>query len=923
MLSITALNQNISSYVFLLGKMCWINYFSILLFSTVFIIAHGFQNETNAVFKSASVLSLEGTWTAVNSNSSIVVKSKVPGSIYSDLRNHNIIQDPYFGKNDVLYRWIGLDSWTFKKKFKVECHLLQKKRIILLAHGLDTVSKIHLNGRFIGASENMFVRYLFDVKPILQFNNDIRISFKSAVKYAKSLHEIQVLNYMIPPTCPPPVQKGECHVNYIRKMQSSFSWDWGPSFPTQGIWKPLEIVGFDTLLIRDVTVFPKISNGKLQNMIISVYMEMASFESVNGTIKIYLNESVILQSKITIQPGETLFAKKTFKIIALQNFDIKLWWPNGLGDQPLYLLKVVFSNDKETTSKSINIGFRTVELVQEPIAKSPGLSFYFRVNGIPFFAKGSNWIPADSFQERITPKYIESLLQSAKDANMNMLRVWGGGIYESNEFYEIADKLGLLIWQDFMFACALYPVDQGFLSSVKTEITQQVRRLQHHPSLLLWAGNNENEQSISGPWWPIVNSNLKQYKSDYVKLYIDTIMPIVTQEDPSRTFLPSSPSNGPQTVKEGWISKDPQDNQYGDVHFYNYFGDEWDPNTYPRARFVSEYGFQSYPSFESMANVTNPEDWKYPLSNLAAHRQHHPFGNFEISSMISKHFKLPIASCKVKGFKDFLYLSQVIQAVAIKTETEKYRRSQSEIVNGEGKTMGALYWQLNDIWPGPSWASIEYGGKWKMLHYYAKNFFSPLLVSPYEENGEAVVSVVSDLLEPLNYLKLYVQVFKWSSLTPAYSVITAFKQPPRSSQVVFRQNITNLLQKGNCSSRNHCFIYFTVKSHEKPDMKSNNMLLLSEFLSAEGLIRPNIYVSVTGPIISEVSDFTFNISLATNAIAPFVWLEVDNTPGRFSDNGFIIVHKVMNVLFYSSKNILVADIIKNLSITSVKDTCVN
>ncbi|GFU32736.1 beta-mannosidase [Nephila pilipes] len=899
------------------------NGFSIVLCFIVFIIARGFCNETFTTIKSASVLSLGGIWTAVSSNRSVVVTSKVPGSIYSDLRNHNIIQDPYFGKNDLLYRWVAHDSWTFTKKFKVECHLLQKKRVILVAHGLDTISKINLNGRFIGGSKNMFVRYLFDVKSTLQFNNDIQISFTSAVKYAKIHHEIQVMNYVIPPTCPPPEQKGECHVNYIRKMQSSFSWDWGPSFPTQGIWKPLEIVGFDTLLIRDVTVFPEISNGKLRAMSISVYMEMASFESVNGTMTVYLNEFVISHSKVTIQPDETLHAKKTFKIVSLQNFDIKLWWPNGLGDQPLYLLKVVFSNNIETASKSINIGFRTVELVQEPVPKSSGLSFYFRVNGVPFFAKGSNWIPADSFQERITPEYIEYLLQSAKDANMNMLRVWGGGIYESDQFYETADKLGLLIWQDFMFACALYPADQNFLNSVKTEITQQVRRLQHHPSLLLWAGNNENEQSIAGFWWPAVRSNLDQFKSDYVKLYIDTIMPIVTQEDPSRTFLPSSPSNGPQTVKEGWISKDPQDNHYGDVHFYSYFDDEWDPDTYPRARFVSEYGFQSYPSFESMANVTNKEDWTYPLSCLVSHRQHHPFGNLQISTMIAKHFKLPVASCKIKGFKDFLYLSQIIQAVAVKTESEKYRRSQSEIVNGEGKTMGALYWQLNDIWPGPSWASIEFGGKWKMLHYYAKNFFSPLLVSPYEEKGEAVVSIVSDLSEPLNDLKLSVHVLKWSSLTPTYSEATTFKQPPRSSQVVFRQNITNLLQKGGCSNRNYCFIYFVVESAGKPNLKSDNILLLSEFQYAKGLSRPDIYVSVTGPIITEISNFTFNIALKTNTVAPFVWLEVENTPGRFSDNGFILVQEKINILFYSRKNIRGEDIIKNLNIMSLKETCVN
>ncbi|GIY65432.1 beta-mannosidase [Caerostris extrusa] len=616
-----------------------------------------------------------------------------------------------------------------------------------------------------------------------------------SVEYSKLKHEVQVLDYVIPPTCPPPVQQGECHVNYIRKTQSSFSWDWGPSFPTQGIWKPLEIVGFDTLLIRDVTVIPEISKGKLLNLTVSVYMELASFEPVNGLMTIYLNNSTIFYSKINIKPDENLFAEKTFKISSLNNLDVKLWWPNGLGDQPLYLLKVVFSNNDETASKSLKIGFRTIELIQEPVQNSSGLSFYFKVNGVPFFAKGSNWIPADSFQERITPEYIETLLRSAKEANMNMLRVWGGGNYESDIFYEIADRLGLLIWQDLMFACALYPTDQDFLSSVKTEVTQQIRRLQHHPSVLLWAGNNENEQSISGYWWPSVKPNLDQYKADYVKLYIDTIMPIVLKEDPSRTFLPSSPSNGPKTVKEGWISVNPQDNLYGDVHFYNYFDDEWNPDTFPRARFVSEYGYQSYPSFESISSVTNSQDWVYPLTSAIKHRQHHMFGNLELQQMISKHFKLPASSCGLQGFKDFLYLSQILQAVAIKTESEKYRRSQSEVVNGEGKTMGALYWQLNDIWPAPSWASIEYGGRWKMLHYYAKNFFSPLLISPYEENGTVIVNVVSDLSEPLEDLELNIYVYKWSSLIPVYTNVSTFNKSPRSSQVVYRENIANLLEK--------------------------------------------------------------------------------------------------------------------------------
>ncbi|XP_055949322.1 beta-mannosidase-like [Argiope bruennichi] len=903
--------------------MYWKNCAFLILCGFCFTFARcSFPNGSFIIYRSPSVLSLNGIWTAVNSNGSIIVKAKVPGSIYTDLQRNNIIQEPYFGENDLLYRWVGQDNWIFKRKFIAECHLLQKTRIVLIAHGLDTVSKIHLNGKLIGVSDNMFVRYLFDIKPVLKANNSIRVSFRSAVEYSKEKHEIQVLKYVIPPVCPPPVQNGECHVNYIRKMQSSFSWDWGPAFPTQGIWKPLEVVGFDTLLITDVTVVPDIINGKLQNMTITTHMETASFDLVNGNMTISLNDSVIFQSNISIKPDENLSAQKTIKIIFTKNYDIKLWWPNGLGSQPLYTLKIIFSNNEESVSKSIKIGFRTIELIQEPVENSTGLSFYFKVNGVPFFAKGSNWIPADSFQERVTPQYIENLLQSAKEANMNMLRVWGGGIYETDEFYETADRLGLLIWQDLMFACALYPTYQDFLSSISTEVTQQVRRLQHHPSLLLWAGNNENEQAISGYWWPSVSQYLEQYKADYVKLYIDTIMLLVTNEDPTRTFLPSSPSNGPETVREGWISSNPQDNLYGDVHFYDYFGSEWNPDTYPRARFVSEYGFQSFPSFESLANVSNPQDWQYPLNDAMKHRQHHMFGNLQMDSMILKHFRLPDTSCGIQGFKDFLYLSQIVQAVAIKTETEKYRRSQSEVVNGEGKTMGALYWQLNDIWPAPSWASIEYGGRWKMLHYYAKHFFSPLLVSPYRKDDEAVVSVVSDLSAPLNNLILNISVFSWSSMEPLLTNVVTFSQPPRCSKVVFQESITTLLERSGCPNENSCFLYFIVRSPEEPNLESRNVLFLSEFHSATGLKKPYIAADIIGPFKTEASDYTFNISLDTHAIAPFVWLDVWNIPGKFSDNGFLMVSETV-VSFFSKDAIEIKDISNNLNITSLKDTCTN
>ncbi|KAG8191625.1 hypothetical protein JTE90_012342 [Oedothorax gibbosus] len=899
----------------------------VCLFSCSLFVYISCSTDDFIVRKTSAVLSLSGTWVAVNSNGSIAVKTKIPGTIHTALLYNGLIQDPYFGKNDLLYRWIAQDEWTFSKRFYAECHLLQKKRVVLIAHGLDTVSTVNLNGQVVGTSNNMFVRYIYDVKGTLKANNTIRVAFQSPVAYAKVQHEIQVLNYLIPPSCPPPVQNGECHVNYIRKMQSSFSWDWGPSFPTIGIWKPIEIVGFDALIIRDITVVSGISDGKLRNMTITLFVDAASSDTLNGTVQFILNGTTILNAKTFFVPEKDLTSKKTFVITIPKNFNVKLWWPNGLGDQPLYSLQAVFSNNQEKSFKSVKIGFRTVELIQEPVANSTGLSFYFKVNGIPFFSKGSNWIPADSFQERATLEYANNLLQSAKDANMNMLRVWGGGVYESNDFYELADKKGLLIWQDLMFACALYPVGDGFLQSVATEVRQQVRRLQHHPSLLLWAANNENEQAISGSWWPSSPELLKQYKEDYVKLYIDTIMPIVTQEDPSRNFLPSSPSNGPKTKKEGWISNDPQDNHYGDVHFYTYFGEEWNPETYPRARFVSEYGFQSYPSFQSLSNVTHPQDWDYPLNSHMKHRQHHMFGDIEIERMIASHFKLPLPSCGIQGFKDILYLSQIAQAVAIKTESEKYRRGQGEIVGGEGKTMGALYWQLNDIWPGPSWASIEYGGRWKMLHYYAKHFFSPLLVSPYRDDDNATVAVVSDLSSQLTDLVLNISVFKWSSLEPIYTESLPIKiQMPRSSQIVYSQNISGidgLLAKSNCPNRKHCFAHFELTSKTHPNLISRNVLYMSEFKDAVGLKIPNILVKASRPFRTENSKFTFNITLKTNAIAPFVWLDSTTIPGRFSDNGFTMLTENLNIQFYSKKAVGIDALYSKLKVTSLKDTCVN
>lgn len=847
-------------------------------------------------------------WFVSNSNNSIIIPAQVPGGIYSDLRRNNILkQDILYGKNDISYRWVGNENWTYTTTFTIDHQIARSQSVKLILHGIDTIGSLFLNGHEIGSTDNMFVRYKFDIKPYLKLAglpNILIIKFESPIKYSARKSHQSIRNNrgkIIPPYCPSPAQRGECHVNFIRKMQASFSWDWGPAFPSVGIYKDITIEFGSFGLIRDILVETRrlppliqqtreptpppqiiISSSIRQQVKIphinkTVPYQRAppfyissfdnnqhlSIESNQPTIDITSSGSTINNNddilqlmeenwllKITlvaemVQPSFGYNLRVEFNLNGVLHYEsehinvvansdgfirlgfnlridtsrlrIKPWWPNNAGSQQLYRLSarmmpipnpsstgqpehisLILHNKQfnvhgtgtttSTTSrrrrlmnennplennplesrnkppqtpaitgpmafigaqaetdsyliqyvseKEISFGFRTIELIQEPITKGnieDGLTFNFRVNGVDLFAMGSNWIPASILPEYNNDlDYVRYLLQSAKDANMNMLRVWGGGIYESDEFYKMADEMGIMIWHDFMFACALYPTEDDFLASVRTEIEQQVQRLQYHPSLVLWAGNNENEMAIAGPWWAEVLVWSKKLRESYAKLYVDTIRPIVQILDPTRPYVESSPSNGILSKSQpNSIARTPNDNKYGDVHHYDYLSNSFDWTNYPSTRFASEYGFQSYPSFNSLSSVTTQNDWKYPLTTNILHRQHRLTGEAEMKLQIKMHFN-ELESGGLDKFKTFLYISQLTQAIAIKTETEFYRRNR--FIDPEtklGKTMGALYWQLNDVWQAPTWSSIEYGGKWKMLHYFARRFFFPIQVMPY------------------------------------------------------------------------------------------------------------------------------------------------------------------------------------------------
>lgn len=900
----------------------------------------------SATMIGSTTVVLDSSWYVTNDTAcGKGVPAGVPGGIYSDLRRAGLIGDPYYRFNDDEYRWVGFANWTYSSIFTVSEEMLSKKNLRLVADGLDTVARVSLNDELVAFSDNMFTRNSWDtLKYIKVGENNISIAFTSPVTYAAERYDAYMSErqYDVPPSCPANVQNGECHVNFLRKTQSSFSWDWGPAFPSVGIWKPLKLHAFDTCLLTDVIVYT-VPEGNGWTLSLLLHFECANTEDeIDGNVNVTLN-SWMTSSSVHLIPN---FNGTTANVTIALPPDVKIdrWWPSGFGNQTLYELKVsVRLNGSEESSKTMRIGFRTVELIQEPIPNASGLTFFFKLNGIPIFLKGSNWIPADSFAENVTEAGLRNLLTSAQLAHINVLRVWGGGRYESEEFYGLTDELGILIWQDMMFACATYPTDEQYLDSVSKEVAQQIRRLQHHPSVLIWAGNNENEAALAGNWYG-TSGNFSLYKTDYIELYVKTIQQVVEHEDQSRPYLTSSPTNGVESIDEGYVAHNPYDELYGDVHFYDYTCDSWEWTCYPRPRLASEYGFQSWPSFSTLSQVSMEQDWDFN-SEFMSHRQHHIFGNLEILVGIRRHMFLPKGcggsnlgvvllsylkqflitgplnrKCDtVEGFKGILYQTQIYQAMSVKIQTEHYRRGRSEVIENKGMTMGALYWQLNDIWQGASWSSLEYGGKWKMLHYYATRFFAPTLISPYIDGDVIRVYGINDFVDDVTDAVLTVNVYKWNDLKPA--LIASSKQitlVAMSAFPIYEASLTDQLDRAGCES-NECFLHFNLTREVENGTRigPDNFVLLNPFTEAVGLQKANIKIE---SVVAESADnFRFSVSLSTDNIAPFVWLEAAGISGHFSDNGFLMVDRSVRLDFQAWQNVTAEELAANLTVTSLMD----
>lgn len=619
--------------------------------------------------------------------------ARVPGCVHTDLMAAGKVPDPFWGDNEAQLQWIEERDWEYQTTFSVPKELLQEDQVELVADGLDTVATVTLNGREVARTENMFIGYRWDVKTLLRpGKNELRIRFGSALAYIR----IHRLNH-VPKEFNDPV--GRCTV--IRKQQCQFGWDWGPRFVTAGIWRDIRLEGWSGNRLESVRI--QQTHTKEGAVWLDLQPELARADAgVSCRWRLTLNQVVVNEgtgSRIEISHPQ-------------------LWWPNGQGEQPLYRLEIeVVGSDGAPIGRWLRrIGLRTIVLDRHP--DQWGESFQFVVNGRPIFIKGANWIPAHTFVTTLSRADYERDLRSAVAAHMNMMRVWGGGIYESEDFYDLCDELGLLVWQDFMFGCTLYPADKAFVASVKEEAAFNIRRIRHRACLALWCGNNEvfscNAAELNDP-------KNKTLFADYERLYHQALPEVVAKHDPITPYWPSSPWRGDTAADHAAGEK------RGDTHYWDVWHGRFPVKDYERwnFRFVSEFGMQSYSSPATQATFCPPED-NNVFGALMENHQKNRGGNQVILDYVSRRYRFP------KGQNALIYLSQLNQAYCMQTGVEHYRRLMP-------RCMGAMYWQLNDCWPVASWSSIEFTGRWKALHHIARRFNAPSLVTAHVSGDEAPI----------------------------------------------------------------------------------------------------------------------------------------------------------------------------------------
>lgn len=677
---------------------------------------------------------LNGQWELEEAGNDRLCEVQVPGSVLSGLYGAGKIEDPFYRTNEDVTRELFRKDYEFSRTFVAAEDILKEEKIILVCEGLDTLADIYINGQKAGSADNMHRTWKLDVKEFLHSGeNQIRIVFRSVFKYieAYEYEDNKEIHYV-----PCGGMKGN---QLIRKAHCMFGWDWGPQTIDAGIFRDIYLEAYSHLRIEDVKII-QVQGDNAVDVCTTVAVSGDAVDKCQVRVTIQEDAESVCGHRTgandrkteayVCKVGETVSANNNPAVLTSSIHNPKLWWPNGYGDQPLYKVQVELLDEDGTVLETITkrIGLRTLTISQEKDLW--GKEFAFCVNGVKIFAMGGNYIPEDCIYSRITPEVQKYLLESCKRANFNCVRVWGGGYYPSDHFYDLCDEMGLIVWQDLMFACNVYDLTEEFEENITKEITENVKRLRHHASLGLWCGNNEMESAWDH--WPEVQSESKYLRADYIKMFEYIVPKAVRAADSETFFWQSSPSSG-------GCFDDPDDENRGDCHYWDVWHGQKPFTDYQKHyfRFCSEFGFQSFPCLKTVESFTEEKD-RNIFSRVMENHQKNPAANGKILYYLSENFRYP------ENFRKLLYVSQILQGMAMKDGVDHWRRHR-------GRCMGTLYWQINDNWPVASWASIDYFGRWKALHYMAKKFYGPQAVSMCMDGDIMQVYLANESMDAQSY----------------------------------------------------------------------------------------------------------------------------------------------------------------------------
>lgn len=800
-------------------------------------------------------ISLNGKWQITASDTKEQFMGDVPGSLMCAILDAGLMDDPYYRDNDKIAREWMLKDYDYERELELTEDFLSAEKVLLKCYGLDTIADIYVNGQKIAHTDNMHRTYEFDVKKALvPGRNKVCIHFASALKFVREMAEKKPL--------PVNVEPATDGFGYLRKAHNMFGWDSEPEIPDMGIWRDIELLAWSEARMDTVYVRQEHSEG-LAKVRVEIPVEYScSNEKAEQCLSIRVSLEAPDGAVISVKEAVT----SELTAVELEVKNPMLWWPNGYGDQPLYTLHIkLFQEDKELDCQEKVIGIRDMKVRKEP--DEWGESFEVNVNGVPIFAKGADHIPLDKFLQRETKERLEQMFKDCVDANYNFLRIWGGAVFPSDTFFDLADKYGILIWEDFMFACTIYDYTPEFEESIAAETRDNIKRLRHHASLALWCGNNENEWLFDE--WD--HAKTIEDRRNYVRQFEIVLADVAKEYDPDRLYYPSSPSS------EG-LFKDPNGGYAGDIHNWDIWHNAIKPyeayKDYP-SRFTSEFGLQSFPNYRTLKEAVAEEDLQLS-SYIMDYRQRNGngYGNAQIMYYVLQDLPYPA------DFERAVYASQVMQAEGVKFGSEFNRRMRD-------RCAGSLYWQLGDCWQAPTWSSIDYAGRWKALHYRSREFYAPLLLSLDREAGNVDFHVVSDCTEAKS------GKVEWRLCDAGSEILKSgsfdVEAAPLSSKCFFSINEEELL---NGTDKREVYLDASLVIDEEE--ANRNMLLFVKskhfkFRDEEILTR-----------IEEKED-CFEVTLTASAFAMYVYLDFEELDCHFEENFFNLTKGEKTVVIRKKK----------------------